>query len=477
MSPDDVTKDSAQPFSAPGNSPASRDIAFHMHPYTNPAMLQNTGPHIMAEGNGVFVHDENGNKFYEGMSGLWCTSLGFSEPELVKAAIDQFAKLPFYHSFAGKTVGPAIDLAEHLISIAPPAGSDSHMSKAFFCSSGSEANDTAIKMVWYYQAARGLPQKRKIISRRKGYHGVTMAAASMTALAYAQDGFGLPLEFVKHTSAPDYYNEGRQDESERDFARRCAEELEELIISEGPDTVAALFAEPVMGAGGVIIPPEGYFAEIRQVLDKYDILLVADEVICGFGRTGEMWGSQTMDVRPDMLTCAKALSSAYLPISAVLMSDRVYDTLAAQAETLGIFGHGYTYSAHPVCAAVALRAQQLMQERGIISKVKSQAPKFAERVAAMDQFNFIGNTRAVGMIGAMEFSADPETKGKFDPSKKIAAQAVARIQEEGVILRALPGDIIGFCPPLIISDAEIDDMFDRVEAALKDFATTADSLR
>jgi len=477
MSPDDVTKDSAQPFSAPGNSPASRDIAFHMHPYTNPAMLQNTGPHIMAEGNGVFVHDENGNRFYEGMSGLWCTSLGFSEPELVKAAIDQFAKLPFYHSFAGKTVGPAIDLAEHLISIAPPAGSDSHMSKAFFCSSGSEANDTAIKMVWYYQAARGLPQKRKIISRRKGYHGVTMAAASMTALAYAQDGFGLPLEFVKHTSAPDYYNEGRQDESERDFARRCAEELEELIISEGPDTVAALFAEPVMGAGGVIIPPEGYFAEIRQVLDKYDILLVADEVICGFGRTGEMWGSQTMDVRPDMLTCAKALSSAYLPISAVLMSDRVYDTLAAQAETLGIFGHGYTYSAHPVCAAVALRAQQLMQERGIISKVKSQAPKFAARVAAMDQFNFIGNTRAVGMIGAMEFSADPETKGKFDPAKKIAAQAVARIQEEGVILRALPGDIIGFCPPLIISDAEINDMFNRVEAALKDFATTADSLR
>ena len=473
MSPDDTpTMDKF-----PGNSPESRDIAFHLHPYTKPAMLADAGPHIMARGSGVFVHDESGKRFYEGMSGLWCTSLGFSEPELVKAAIDQFGKLPFYHSFAGKTVGPAIDLAEHLIRIAPPAADGSTLAKAFFCSSGSEANDTAMKMVWYYQAARGKPEKRKIISRRRGYHGVTMAAASMTALAYAQDGFGLPLDFVKHTSSPCFYNEGREGESEAQFARRCADELEELILAEGPDTVAVLFAEPVMGAGGVVIPPQGYFVEIRRVLQKYDVLLVADEVICGFGRTGHMWGSQAMDVRPDMLTCAKALSSAYLPISAVLMSDRIYDTLADQADALGIFGHGYTYSAHPVCAAVALRAQQLMQERDIVGHVRTLAPHFARRVKAMDRFDFIGNSRAIGLIGAMEFSADPASRRKFDPAVKIAAQAAAAIQENGVILRALPGDIVGFCPPLVTTEAELDDMFDRIDSAMDKFAATANAHR
>ena len=460
-----------------GNSPASRDVAFHMHPYTNPAQLAAAGPHIIAKGDGVFVHDDSGNRFYEGMSGLWCTSLGFSEPELVNAAIAQFNKLPFYHSFAGKTVDPAIELAEMLITNAPPAGGGSRMSKVFFAASGSEANDTAMKMVWYYNAALGRPEKRKIISRKKGYHGVTMAAASMTALAYAQDGFGLPLDFVKHTTAPDYYNGAHAGETEEEFASRCAAELEDLILAEGPDTVAALFAEPVMGAGGVIIPPSGYFAKIRAVLEKYDVLLVADEVICGFGRTGNMWGSQTMDVRPDMLTCAKALSSAYLPISAVMMSDKVYAPLAEQAEKLGVFGHGYTYSAHPVCAAVALRAQQLMQERDVIGHVRSVTPTFAGHVAAMEQYDFIGNVRSIGLIGAMEFAADKHSQQKFDASHKIAAQAVAIIQKYGVILRALPGDIIGFCPPLIISKAELDDMFGRIHDAMSEVAELAAKLR
>ena len=460
-----------------GNSPSSRDIAFHMHPYTNPAQLAVDGPHIIARGNGVFVHDDSGNRFYEGMSGLWCTSLGFSEPELVNAAIAQFNKLPFYHSFAGKTVDPAIELAEILIANAPPAGGGSHMSKVFFAASGSEANDTAMKMVWYYNAALGRPEKRKIISRKKGYHGVTMAAASMTALAYAQDGFGLPLDFVKHTTAPDYYNEAQNGESEEEFSNRCAVELEELILAEGPDTVAALFAEPVMGAGGVIIPPAGYFKKIRSVLEKYDVLLVSDEVICGFGRTGNMWGSQTMDVRPDMLTCAKALSSAYLPISAVMISDKIYAPLAEQAEKLGIFGHGYTYSAHPVCAAVALRAQKLMQERDVVGHVRSVTPTFAGSVASMDQYDFIGNVRSIGLIGAMEFASCKNSHKKFDGSQKIAAQAVAIIQKHGVILRALPGDIIGFCPPLIISTAELHDMFSRIHDAMSEVAELAAILR
>ena len=460
-----------------GNSPASRDVAFHLHPYTNPAQLATAGPHIITQGDGVFVKDDSGNRFYEGMSGLWCTSLGFSEPELVNAAIAQFNNLPFYHSFAGKTVDPAIELAEILITNAPPAGGNSHMSKVFFATSGSEANDTAIKMAWYYNAALGRPEKRKIISRKKGYHGVTLAAASMTALAYAQDGFGLPLDFVKHTTAPDYYNGAHAGESEEAFASRCASELEELILTEGPDTVAALFAEPVMGAGGVIIPPVGYFAKIRAVLEKYDVLLVADEVICGFGRTGNMWGSQTMDVRPDMLTCAKALSSAYLPISAVMVSDMVYATLAEQAEKLGIFGHGYTYSAHPVCAAVALRAQQLMQERDVVGHVRSVSQAFAKHVSSMGRYDFIGNVRSIGLIGAMEFAVDKNSLKKFDVSHKIAAQAVAIIQNHGVILRALPGDIIGFCPPLIISKAELDDMFERIHGAMSEIVELAAKFR
>ena len=460
-----------------GVSPASRDVSFHMHPYTNPAILSNVGPHIMAEGRGVFVVDDGGNRFYEGMSGLWCTSLGFSEPELINAAMAQLKKLPFYHSFAGKTANPAIDLAEMLIANAPPAGGDSVMSKMFFAGSGSEANDTAIKMIWYYNAALGRPEKRKIISREKGYHGVTMAAGSMTALAYAQDGFGLPLDFVKHTSAPDFYNCGLPGESEEDFASRCAANLETLILDEGPDTVAALFAEPVMGAGGVIIPPKTYFAKIRAVLEKYDVLLVADEVICGFGRTGNMWGSQTLDVRPDMLTCAKALSSAYLPISAIMLSEKVYAPIAEHAETLGIFGHGFTYSAHPVCAAVALRAQELMQERNIIGHVRTLSPQFKARIEGLSKFDFIGNARAVGLIGAIEFAVNCDHHQKFDPSHKIAAQAVSIIQKHGVILRALPGDIIGFCPPLIISEAEIDAMFDRIESALVEVAGLAANLR
>ena len=334
-----------------------------------------------------------------------------------------------------------------------------------------------MKMVWYYNAALGRPEKRKIISRKKGYHGVTMAAASMTALAYAQDGFGLPLDFVKHTTAPDYYNEAKNGESEEEFSNRCALELEELILKEGPDTVAALFAEPVMGAGGVIIPPAGYFQKIRSVLEKYDVLLVSDEVICGFGRTGNMWGAQTVDVRPDMLTCAKALSSAYLPISAVMISDKIYAALAEQAEKLGIFGHGYTYSAHPVCAAVALRAQKLMQERDVIGHVRSVAPTFAGHVASMGKYDFIGNVRSIGLIGAMEFAACKNNHKKFDKSHKIAAQAVAIIQKHGVILRALPGDIIGFCPPLIISKVELDDMFKCIHNAMLEIAELAAKLR
>ena len=454
-----------------GNSDYSRDIEYHLHSYTHPKTLSDEGPHILTKGDGIHVYDETGKKFIEGMSGLWCASLGFSEKEIISTITDQLNKLPFYHSFAGKIADPAIRLAEHLIKISPVP-----MSKVFFANSGSEANDTAIKMIWYYNLARGLPEKRKIISRRKGYHGVTLAAASLTGLPYAQNGFSLPLDFVRHTMAPDYFNESLPNEDEVSFSDRLSNELEKLILKEGPETIAAFFAEPVMGAGGVIIPPETYFSKIQKVLRKYDILMVADEVICGFGRTGNMWGSETFNIEPDIITAAKALSSAYLPISAVILSEKVYQPIKEQANELGIFGHGYTYSAHPVCAAAALKTQQLMSVRNIIGNVRDQSKLFNERINRIESNNwFFSNSRSVGLIGAIEFGN--ESNKKFDTKIKIAAKCVKIIQESGVILRALPGDIIGFCPPLIINQSQLNEMFDKIDKAIKDFDQTANSLK
>jgi 4-aminobutyrate--pyruvate transaminase len=449
------------------NSAEGRDLAHHLHPYTNPAQLSDIGPHIMRSGDGIYVTDNDNNKFIEGVSGLWCTSLGFSENELVEAAIKQMRKLPYYHSFGGKTVNPSIDLAEKLMSVAP-----SGLEKVFFCNSGSEANDTAVKMVWYFQGSRGKPEKQKIISRKQGYHGVTIAAASLTGLNYTHDGFPLPLDFAKHTCSPHYFANGRELETEEEFVARIIAELEELIESEGAETIGAMIAEPVMGAGGVIIPPKGYFEAIQKTLKKHSILLIADEVICGFGRTGNMWGSQTFDLQPDILTCAKALSSAYLPISAVLVSSQVAKGIEEQASRLGIFGHGYTYTAHPVSAAVALRTLELMEERKITEHVKAVSKKFCQRVHQLSHYKCVGDTRAVGLIGAMEFVGVPETRIKIDPSQKFAAKIQKLIQDSGVILRALPGDSIGFCPPLIITEPQIDEMFDKIEKVMP----TADAL-
>ena len=443
-----------------GNSDYSRDIEFHFHSYTHPNTLSKEGPHIINKGEGIYVFDDTGKKFIEGMSGLWCTSLGFSENELINTITDQLKMLPFYHSFAGKTANPAIDLAEHLIKISPV-----NMSKVFFANSGSEANDTAIKMIWYYSLARGLPNKKKIISRKRGYHGVTLAAASLTGMPYAQDGFSLPLDFVLHAQAPDYFNGALSNENEETFSDRLAKELEILILEEGPETIAAFFAEPVMGAGGVIIPPKSYFPKIQKILNKHDILMVADEVICGFGRTGNMWGSETFNIKPDIITTAKALSSAYLPISAVILSEKVYKPIESQANDLGIFGHGYTYSAHPVCAAAALKTQQIMIERDIISSVKKVSKVFGQRINQIYQNNwFVNHSRSVGLIGAIEFGYDK--KKKFDVNKKIAAQSAKVIQDNGVILRPLPGDVIGFCPPLIISEAQVNEMFDKLDDSM-----------
>lgn len=443
-----------------GNSLASRDVAFHLHGYTNLKRHQETGPLVITRGHGVRVYDDSGRDYIEGMAGLWCTALGWGEARLAEAARRQMEALPFYHVFTSKCHEPAIDLAERLISIAPAP-----MSKVFFANSGSEAADTAIKLIWYYNNALGRPQKKKIISRIKAYHGVTIAAASLTALPNNQRSFDLPIAGILHAGCPHHYRFARPGESEEDFSRRLAEELEQLILAEGPDTVAAFFAEPVMGAGGVIVPPAGYFDHIQAVLKKYDVLLVADEVICGFGRTGNLWGSQTFGMQPDIITTAKNLSSGYLPISAVMISDPIFQAIAEESNRIGVFGHGFTYGGHPVAAAVALEALTIYDERDIVGHVRTVAPFFQERLGAFADHPLIGEARGIGLIGALEVVQDKATRAPFDPGLAVAAKIVARAQDHGVILRAM-GDAIAFSPPLVIAEAEIDEMFARFGRAL-----------
>jgi 4-aminobutyrate--pyruvate transaminase len=446
------------------NTPAARrDQSFHLHPATNLRAVQKEGPLVITRGEGVYVYDDEGRRYLEGMSGLWCASLGFSERRLADAAYRQMCELPFYHSFAGKVPAVATELAERLIGIAP-AG----MGKVLFANSGSEANDTAIKLAWYVNNALGRPQKKKIISRQRAYHGVTIAAASLTGLAFAHQDFDLPIARILHTDCPSYYRGAQPGESEEAFAARLAGNLEQLILREGPDTVAAFFAEPVMGAGGVIVPPATYFDRIQPILKKYEILFVADEVICGFGRTGNMFGSQTFNLQPDIMTLAKALSAGYQPIAANLLTNELYEILVGQSDKLGIFGHGYTYSGHPVPAAVALETLKIYEERDIVAQVRRVGPRMQAGIRSYADHPLIGEARGIGLIGAVEVVRDKATKQSFDPKAGVAAYLVRRAQHHGAILRNMPGDIVAFSPPLIISETEIDEMLGCFGKALDD---------
>ncbi len=448
------------PFGA--NSAAARDIASVLHPYTDLKTHQTVGPMIIARGKGVRVWDDAGKDYIESVAGLWCASLGFDNERLVQAAMTQMRKLPFYHAFTAKSHEPTIDLAEMLLERAPVP-----MSKVFFANSGSEANDSAIKMVWYLNNALGRPKKKKIIGRVKGYHGITIAAASLTGLPANHRSFDVPLPGFVHTITPHFYHGALQGESEDAFATRCADELEQLILAEGPDTVAAMWAEPIMGAGGVILPPRGYFPKIQAVLRKYDILLVVDEVICGFWRTGRYWGSQTLDIQPDILTCAKALSASYLPISAVLVSQRVFDALADESNAIGTFGHGFTYSGHPVPAAVAIETLKIYDEIDMGGHVARVGPHLQNELRRrFADHELVGEVRGTGLIAAMELVADKATKTNFDPRAKIGPRLTKIMEENGVIGRAAVNDSLCFSPPLIIETAEIDEMLDRVSKSL-----------
>ncbi len=439
----------------------NRDVQSVLHPYTNLMKFRETGPMVIERGKGVFVYDEHGKDYIEGMSGLWCAALGWGETVLADVAAEQMKKLAFGHLFSGKSHEPAIALAEKLKEIAPfPVG------KVFFANSGSEANDTQIKLFWYANNALGRTQKKKIISRTKAYHGVTIASASLTGLPGNHKGWDLPLDFVTFTDCPHYYRNAEPGESEEQFSARMAANLEALIEREGADTIAAMIAEPLMGAGGVILPPKGYFAAIGKVLSKHDIPLISDEVITGFGRTGNWFGSQTYGFQPESMTIAKALSSAYLPISAVMLSPELSEIVEQESGKLGTFGHGFTYTGHPVASAVALKTIELYQERDIVGHVRDVSPRFAKRIAKLGEHPFVGEAVSVGLIGAIELVSNKAAKTGFDPAKAVAATVFGFAQEEGVIARPLLSDRIAFCPPLIISDAEIDEMFDRFERGL-----------
>ena len=436
------------------NSIEARDAAYHLHPYTNARKMEAEGSLILEEGEGIYVTDNTGKRYIEGLSGLWSVAVGFGEQRLVDAATEQLKKLPYYHTFAQKSHTPSVELAEKLIDMAPVP-----MSKVFFTNSGSEANDTVVKLIWYRANAMGQPEKKKIISRIKGYHGVTVASASLTGLPYNHMSFDLPLPGILHTGCPHYGGFAQDGESEAQFVARLAQELDDMIQAEGPDTIAAFIGEPVMGAGGVIVPPAGYWEAIQAVLKKYDILLIADEVICGFGRTGKMFGCETMGIEPDVMVLSKQLSSSYMPISAVLVNDRVYQPVADESDRIGVLGHGYTGSGHPVGAAVALENIKIIEERDLVGNAARLEALFLDRLNALTGNPLVKEMRGIGLIGALELHQQGDAIG-------VAGGAMsAACMERGLIVRNL-GDTVALCPPLIITEAQMNEMFDIYADAL-----------
>ena len=436
-------------------STSDRDHLSVLHPTTDLPALRRDGPLVIERGKGIRVWDEHGKEYIEGLAGLWCTALGYGVEELAEAAAEQIRKLSFSHLFAGRSHEPAVALAEKLREIGPVESA-----KAFFGTSGSDANDTQVKLVWYYNNALGRPEKKKIISRRRGYHGVSLAAGSMTGLPPFHKSFDLPLPQFRHVTCPHHYREAQPGETEAEFTARLAAELDDLIRAEGPGTVAAFIAEPVLGAGGVVVPPEGYYPAIQKVLDEHDVLLIDDEVICGFGRLGTPFGAEAMDMKPDTASVAKALSSAYLPISAVLVPDQMVDVFVEAGERWGVFGHGFTYTGHPVCAAVALKALELMEERDLFAHAARVGSYFQAGLRRFADHPLVGEVRGKGLLGACELVADKQTREAFPTQRGVGAYCMERCLDQALILRAL-GDTVAFCPPLIVIESDIDEILER----------------
>lgn len=443
------------------NSIEGRDIASHLHGYTNARAHLEQGPLLIEEGSGVHVWDSSGKKYIEAMSGLWSVALGFGEQRLVDVATAQMQKLPYYHTFSHKGHSQAAELAHKLVDIVP-----GNMSKAFFTNSGSEAIDTAIKLIWYRSNALGKPDKKKILTRNRAYHGVTTAGACLTGLPANQASFDCLVPVVRLT-CPHYWREKQDSETEEAFATRLAKELDDTIEEQGPDTVAAFFAEPVQGAGGVVVPPHTYWEKMQAVLNKHDVLLVADEVICGFGRTGNMFGCQTYNIKPDMMTLSKQLTSSYLPGSALLLNERVFEPIADESNRIGVLGHGFTGGGHPVVCAVANETIRIIEEENLVEHAKSIGAYMLQGLKQFESHPLVAEVRGVGLIAAMELVTNKETKTALEKPGMLGLMAGKHAAANGFITRSIV-DSMAFCPPLIINKHEIDDLIGRVGKTLDD---------
>ena len=441
------------------NSVEGRDALTHLHGYTNARAHLDVGPMIIEKGKGVHVWDNAGNQYIEAMSGLWSTALGFNEQRLIDVAMAQMQKLPYYHTFGHKGHSPAAELAHTLVNLVP-----GQMSKAFFTNSGSEAIDTAIKLIWYRSNAMGNPEKKKILARNRSYHGVTTAGACLTRLPANQASFDQVVPALQLT-CPHYWREKLEDETEDAFVDRLVSELEETIETEGAHTIAAMFAEPVQGAGGVVVPPVNYWEKIQNVLHQNDILLLADEVICGFGRTGNLFGCETYNIKPDLVTLSKQLTSSYLPGSALMINDKVFEPIADHSNEIGVLGHGFTGGGHPVVCAVANETIRIIEDDNLVEHARVMGQHLQRGLKQYESHPLVGEVRGVGLIAAIELVTDKETKIALEKPGQLGIMAGKNATACGFISRNI-ADALAFCPPLIIKKNEIDDLVARVGKAL-----------
>jgi len=430
-----------------------------IYPVTNLAAVEQLN---IVSGKGVYVYDDAGNQYLEGLSGLWCSALGYGNEELIAAINSQLKTLSYSHLFGGRTHPVVMELADKLAAMLPVPDA-----RIFFSNSGSEANDSHIKMLRYYSNAIGKPQKKKIIALDRGYHGVTVAAASLTGLPVMHSHFDLPVEAlgILRADCPHYFRGKVGDESEDEFVSRLLKNLEKLILEEGAETIAAFIAEPLMGAGGVIVPPEGYLPKVQALLNEHDIFLWADEVICGFGRTGNDFGSTTMGIKPDLMSLAKQLSSAYVPISAAVIPGEMYEAMAHLSADVGMFGHGYTYTGHPVACAAALKALEIYERDDLFARAAKMGAHMQTRLQEFACHELVGEVRGKGLIGAVEMVANKETGQAFSDGR-VGAFAQRACQDAGLLLRVVSGSSVAFCPPLIIEEKQIDEMTEKFDQAL-----------
>lgn len=438
-----------------------------MHPSTHLAQhARGESPNrIVQTASGCHITDRDGNRFLDAFAGLYCVNIGYGRQEVAEAIAEQARELAYYHAYVGHGTEASITLAQMVMDRAPD-----HMSKVYFGLGGSDANETNIKLVWYYNNIRGLPQKKKIISRWRGYHGSGLMSGSLTGLSLFHQKFDLPLDAVLHTTSPYYFRRDDLSLSEAEFSTKCAADLEELISREGADTIAAFIAEPLLGTGGIVPPPKGYWEAIQPVLKKHDILLIADEVVTGFGRMGSMFGSPHYGITPDIMTIAKGLTSAYAPLSGSIISSKVWKVLEDGTDEFGPLGHGWTYSAHPIGAAAGVANLKLLDSLNLVENARDTGAYFNQTMhTALADHAQVGEVRGDGMLCAVELVEDRETRTFFDPAKKITPQIVAAMARRGVVARAMPqGDIIGYAPPLCLSREEADTVVSVTSEAIKE---------